>query len=141
MLCPCDFGTQPAQRLEGIAAGVQGRTLSAGFVRAGKLPGFCRCLRSLPCCLHREYGAEFPGFCIKRQSLFFHFYNRKLIVCNDQLIRQNEIIEHLPQKNDGILGVRCVVTVGIQTKTQYLFVFAAAQRVENDVDAKAHAAC
>ena len=41
MLCPCDFGTQPAQRLEGIAAGVQGRTLSAGFVRAGKLPGFC----------------------------------------------------------------------------------------------------
>ena len=40
MLCPCDFGTQPAQRLEGIAAGVQGRTLSAGFVRAGKLPGF-----------------------------------------------------------------------------------------------------
>ena len=38
MLCPCDFGTQPAQRLEGIAAGMQGRTLSAGFVRAGKLP-------------------------------------------------------------------------------------------------------
>ena len=64
----------------------------------------------VPCCLHREYGAEFPGLCIKRQSLFFPFYNRKLIVCNDQIIRQNEIIEHLPKKNDGIPGVRCVVT-------------------------------
>ena len=103
-----DLRAQTAQLFEGSAARtgcIAFARFCAGLGMAGRIAGFDRRLRSLPCRLHGEHGAEFPVFRIEGQSLFFHFQYGKPVVGDGQVFRQNQILADLSQKDDRLTGL------------------------------------